>query len=229
LLSISANLGRVSAEPADAPRIDRRTLRRQQTIQEILDIAVAVMTEDGVNGLSLAEVARRLGVQPPSLYKYFPSLMAIYDALFERGMRAHLTVMRTAMERAEPGLASLVAGLDASGRWCLENPAVAQMLFWRPVPSFEPSPDAFAVSIEMVELERAALAEAVRRGELGPSANDDDAVFVIAIHIAGVVTMALANEPGLAWGEGRFSPHFRRLMATLPTLFPVEPATPEHR
>ena len=41
-----------------------------------------VMTEEGVNGLSLAEVARRLGVQPPSLYKYFPSLMAVYDAPF---------------------------------------------------------------------------------------------------------------------------------------------------
>ena len=43
------------------------------------------MTEEGVNGLSLAEVARRLGVQPPSLYKYFPSLMAVYNELFLRG------------------------------------------------------------------------------------------------------------------------------------------------
>ena len=64
---------------------DRRARRRQETIEEILDIATEVMTEEGVNGLSLAEVARRLGVQPPSLYKYFPSLMAVYDALFRRG------------------------------------------------------------------------------------------------------------------------------------------------
>ena len=60
-------------------RVDRRARRRQETIEEILDIATDVMTEEGVNGLSLAEVARRLGVQPPSIYKYFPSLMAIYD------------------------------------------------------------------------------------------------------------------------------------------------------
>ena len=37
-------------------------------MEEILEIAEQVMTEEGVNGLSLAEVARRLGVQPPSLY-----------------------------------------------------------------------------------------------------------------------------------------------------------------
>ena len=61
---------------------DRRARRRQETIREIVDIALGVMTEEGVNGLSLAKVARRLGVQPPSLYEYFPSLMAIYDALF---------------------------------------------------------------------------------------------------------------------------------------------------
>ena len=64
---------------------DRRARRRQETIEEILDIAEAVMLEEGVNGLSLSEVGRRLGVQPPSIYKYFPSLLAVYDALFERG------------------------------------------------------------------------------------------------------------------------------------------------
>ena len=40
--------------------------RRQETIEEILAIAEDVMTEEGVNGLSLSEVARRLGVKPPS-------------------------------------------------------------------------------------------------------------------------------------------------------------------
>src|SRR5947209_2237701 len=120
-------------------RPDRRARRRQETIEEILDIAQDVMDEDGVNGLSLAEVARRLGVQPPSLYKYFPSLMSVYDALFLRGQREHLQVVRDAMARAEPGLTAIHAGLDAGGRWSLQNRALAQLLFWRPVPSFEPT------------------------------------------------------------------------------------------
>lgn len=55
------------------------------------------MTEEGVNGLSLAGIARRLGVQPPSLYKYFSSLMAVYDELFHQGQAEHLAVMRQAM------------------------------------------------------------------------------------------------------------------------------------
>jgi AcrR family transcriptional regulator len=180
------------------------------------------MTEEGVNGLSLAEVARRLGVQPPSLYKYFPSLMAIYDALFLEGQRQNLEAMRAGMRGAEPGLEKLIAGLEASGRWCLANRAVAELLFWRPVPSFQPSPEAFAVSAEMVELQRDVLAEAVVRGELGPGANEEGAIYLVSTLIAGVLGQAIANEPDVPWGEGRFTPWFPTLMRLLPAAFPLD-------
>jgi AcrR family transcriptional regulator len=202
-------------------RPDRRARRRQETIREILDIARVVMTEEGVNGLSLAEVARRLGVQPPSLYKYFPSLMAIYDALFLEGQRENLEEMRRAMQRGTSGLDALIAGLEASGRWALANRAIAELLFWRPVPSFHPSPEAFAVSVEMVGLQRGALADAVTRGELGPSANDEEAIYLVSTMIVGVLSQAFANEPDLPWGEGRFTPLFATLMRLLPAAFPL--------
>src|SRR4029078_1986551 len=97
------------------------------------------MTEEGVNGLSLAEVARRLGVTPPSLYKYFPSLLSVYDALSALAARAHLDVMRAAMDESEPGLRALEAGLMASGHWCIEHRARAQLLFWRAGARFWPA------------------------------------------------------------------------------------------
>ncbi|MGB9111727.1 MAG: TetR/AcrR family transcriptional regulator [Acidimicrobiales bacterium] len=202
------------------PRADRRTRRRQETIEEILDIAEEVMAEEGVNGLSLAEVARRLGVQPPSIYKYFPSLMAVYDAIFRRGQLEHLEVIRQAMADAEPGLAALTAGLEASGRWALANRATAQLMFWRPVPSFEPSADAFAPSVEMVALERGAMADAVAAGQLGPEADSDEAVYLVSTLIVGVLSQAMANEPDLEWGKGRFTPTFPKLMKLLVAAYP---------
>jgi AcrR family transcriptional regulator len=210
------------AETLETGRPDRRARRRRETIEEILDIARDVMTEEGVNGLSLAEVARRLGVQPPSLYKYFPSLMAIYDALFLEGQRANLEAMRAGMQGVEPGLEKLIAGLEASGRWCLANHAVAELLFFRPVPSFQPSPEAFAVSTEMVELQRDVLAEAVARGELGPAANEEGAIYLVSTLIAGVLGQAIANEPDVPWGEGRFTTWFPTLMRLLPAAFPLD-------
>ena len=205
---------------AAVPRPDRRARRRQETIEEILDIAEEVVGEEGVNGLTLAEVARRLGVQPPSLYKYFDSLMAVYDALFQRGQRAHLHDMRTAMDGAAPGLEALQAGLEASGRWCLANRALAQLLFWRPVPRFEPSADSMAPSRDMVELQRGALADAVAAGQLGAGADSDEAVFAVSILVSGAIGQAIANEPELAWGDGRFSPLLARLVDALTVLYP---------
>jgi len=214
-----------TGSPAETPqtpvRSDRRARRRQETIEEILDIATDIMTEEGVNGLSLAEVARRLGVQPPSLYKYFPSLMAVYDALFSRGQLEHLDVMRRAMADAEPGLSALTAGLEASGRWLLAHRAVAQLLFWRPVPSFEPSAQSLAPSVEMVALQRAALADAVEAGQLGPEADAEEAVYLVSVLIAGALSQAMANEPDLEWGQGRFTPVFPRLMKLLVAAFPL--------
>jgi AcrR family transcriptional regulator len=202
---------------------DRRARRRQETIEEILAIAEDVMTEHGVNGLSLSEVARRLGVKPPSIYKYFDSLLAIYDALFERGQRTHLEIMRTGMARADPGLEALAAGLEASGRWALAHPATAQLLFWRPVPSFQPTPEAMAPSVEMIRLQRQALTDAANAEELGAGADSDEALWVTSILISGILGQAMANEPGLAWGKGRFSPLLPKLLNTLTALYPPKP------
>jgi AcrR family transcriptional regulator len=211
-----------TAAPEGVKTPDRRARRRLETMTEILDLAEDVIEEEGVAGLSLAEVARRLGVQPPSLYKYFASLTAVYDALFERGQVANLVAMRDASEHAEPGLPALTAALEASGRFLLEHPALGQLLFWRPVPAFEASDAAMRASREMVELQRAMLRDAVAAGQLGSGAESEETVMLLGSLICGVCTMAMANEPGVTFGEGRFTPVFPRLLALLPALYPPD-------
>lgn len=130
------------------------------------------------------------------------------------------------MERAEPGLDALVAGLEASGRWALAHPATAQLLFWRPVPSFEPTPEAMASSVEMVRLQRQALADAVAAKQLGPGADSDEALYVTSILVSGVIGQSMANDPGLPWGRGRFSPLLPKLLRSLAAVYPPRAARP---
>src|SRR3954454_7884937 len=84
-----------------AVSLDRRHRRRQETIEQVLDVAAGLMATEGVTGLSLGEVARRMGMRTPSLYVYFDSKNALYDALFERGWRELLVAMEAAEEQAE--------------------------------------------------------------------------------------------------------------------------------
>src|SRR4051812_49526103 len=81
--------------------LDRRQRRRQESIEQVLDVAVAVMADQGVAGLTLGEVARRMGIRPPSLYVYFDGKHALYDALYERGWRQLVDTLRA--ERAGRG------------------------------------------------------------------------------------------------------------------------------
>jgi AcrR family transcriptional regulator len=67
------------------PSRDRRAERREATKAEILDAAWAIAREEGLAALSLRDVARRVGMQAPSLYGYFDSKMAIYDAMYAQG------------------------------------------------------------------------------------------------------------------------------------------------
>ena len=204
----------------ETERTDRRSLRRQQTIEEILEVSVELMAERGVGGLALSEVARRIGIQPPSLYKYFPSLHAIYDELFARGQRAHLAAMASAVEGVESGLDAVAAAQAAGLRWVLANPALSELMFWRPVPGFEPSPEAFEASKQMVDLFRTALRRAVRQGELGPGGASQEAMSIIAVVMAGTASQYLANEPGVSWERSQYTRLLPRTREFLLAAFP---------
>jgi AcrR family transcriptional regulator len=192
---------------------DRRQRRRQETIEQVLDIAVEVMAEQGVAGLTLGEVARRMGIRPPSLYGYFDGKNALYDALFERGWRDLLATMR-AVEAASDGrdlVADLLASESAFVRWAVEHPAYAPLMFWRPVPGFVPSERAYAPATELERMAREFLVVLRSAGLLRPDADLDLVYRTQTALIAGVISQQLANAPGEPFETGTFT-------STLPDL-----------
>ena len=187
--------------------VDRRQRRRQETIGQVLDVAVEVMADHGVAGLTLGEVARRMGIRPPSLYVYFDGKNALYDALFERGWRELLATMR-AVPAATDGtdlLADLLASETAFVRWAVENPAYAPLMFWRPVPGFVPSERAYAPAMELEQLSREFLAVLRSAGLLRPDADLDLVYRTQTAVISGVITQQLANAPGQPFETGIFT------------------------
>jgi AcrR family transcriptional regulator len=128
------------------------------------------MADNGVAALNLTEVARRVGLRQPSLYQYFDARTAVYDAPFERGMRAHLDVIATAIAQAPEGWAAARATSVATLRFAAEHPVLAQLLFTRAVSGFVPSKEAYAPALRVYELTRATVAATVERGEPHPPA-----------------------------------------------------------
>ena len=187
--------------------LDRRHRRRQETIEQVLDLSVAVMAEQGVAGLTLGEVARRMGIQPPSLYGYFDSKNALYDALFERGWQELLEAMRQVaveLDGRDPA-ADVLAFESTFVRWAVEHPAYTALMIWRPVPGFIPSAQAYAPAVELAELGREHLTR-LRDAGVFPADLDLDLAFrTMTVVISGVITQQLANAPDERFEIGSFT------------------------
>ena len=73
------------------------------------------MRAEGLAGLSLRELAKRVGMQAPSLYAYFGSKAAIYDAMFVEGCE-ELDARRTAMEHPTDARTASTSGSTCARR-----------------------------------------------------------------------------------------------------------------
>lgn len=183
----------------------RRDRRRRLVVDEALEHAVQIIGETGVGSLTISEMARRMGLRAPSLYRYFDSLTAVYDLLFDRGQSANADAVAAAIHGADPGVDRIRAGTRATVRWCVENPALAQLLYWRVVPGFEPSATTMAKGLQGMRALRSELAAAVERGELDPGADSDEAVRLLTVQMSGLMTQHLANEPRARFEDGSFT------------------------
>jgi AcrR family transcriptional regulator len=204
--------------PGPVAATDRRHRRRQETIEEILDIAVQIMAEQGVAGLSVGEIARRMGIRPPSVYVYFPSKHALYDALFARGAQLLLQAMQGVLTAAPPARPAtleeiLLPAARAFVRWSVEHAAYSQLLFWRPVPGFTPSPQAYQAAIELIELGRDRLKALQDAGLLRAEAPIQQIERDWTILLSGVVSQQLSNAPQQAFDEGHFTAAIPELIA----------------
>jgi AcrR family transcriptional regulator len=174
-------------DDAAPARRDRRHLRHEATRREILDIAWAMVRADGLTSLSLSALARAVGIEPQSLYTYFASKHAVYDAMFAEGNRQLLERMaKTQWPEDARGILRLQARTFVT--FSAEDAAREQLLFERTIPDFEPSPESYALAIEVVERSRARLADA--------GLVDQEDFDLWTALVAGLAVQQLANDPG---------------------------------
>jgi AcrR family transcriptional regulator len=174
------------------PIRDRRSERHAATRAEILDAAWRLVREQGLAALSLRDVAKAVGMQPPSLYSYFASKSAIYDAMFADGYR-QLLELRWARATATND-EEFKAGAKTWFGFCTADPARYQLLFQRTIPGFEPSAESMELAVECFELGRASLTGI---GVTAPAAMD-----LYTALMTGLTDQQLSNDPGGdRWGR----------------------------
>jgi AcrR family transcriptional regulator len=167
-------------------RPDRRQARRDATRNEIIDAAWELARVQGLAGISLRDLADRVGMRAPSLYQYFASKNAIYDAMFKQGAEQALEIVSAPLPKSTR--AALRETAHRFFDFATSDPARAQLLFERPLPDFEPTPEAYAPAEELIANLRAVFDE--------HRITDPDAVDLWTALLGGLVAAQNANDPG---------------------------------
>jgi AcrR family transcriptional regulator len=181
--------GRAIDDRLDAPpRRDRRAERRDATRAEILEAAWELARDQGLTEISLRDLGDRVGMRAQSLYSYFDSKYAIYDAMFQEGNEELLRRMQEVRATKGTPTERFRLGAHAFIDFALEDLPRSQLLFLRTLPGFEPSPEAYAPAVLNLELARDRLAEiGIEQPEM---------LDIWTALISGVIQQQWANDPG---------------------------------
>lgn len=187
----------------------------EATRERILAEARAIMRADGAGALSLNELARRVGMKTPSLYTYFASKDALYDAIFRDGMRAYRARQDALEARLGAGLDTVEAVLTDYVAFADENPELYALLFERPVPGFVPSEESMVEARGLIEDSNRRVQSLIDCGLVRQDLDVAQLRDMLLVVMHGLTSLRRANEPGAAMNEGRFGPLVPQMVAML--------------
>jgi AcrR family transcriptional regulator len=171
------------------PNRDRLAERRKATRREILDAAWEIARAEGLAAVTLREVAARVGMQSPSLYSHFESKNAIFDAMFGQAWSEYEAVTIALADRLPKApRKALLTMVGSFVEFCVADLARFQLMNLRVVVDFEPTPEAYAPSVRVMETFRARMA--------GIGVTKDADVDLCTALVGGLIDAQFANEPG---------------------------------
>ena len=153
----------------------------------IVDTAWELARAHGIGGVTLHALAREVGMRQPSLYAYFDSKHALFDAMFADGNRQLLERLEALTLPRSPR-AAVKAFMRAFAGFALEDTARYLLLFQRPVPGFEPSAASYAYAQKVLDRAMDVLRAAGVEGQ-----GDVDCFIAM---VAGLINAQMSNDPG---------------------------------
>ena len=164
-----------------------REARRENARAAVLAAAWELVREDGLAALSLRELARRAGITTPTVYAYYESKNAIFDAMFAEAAQEFVDLKASLPVTDDPRRDPLTEA-RAFVDFCVSDVPRFQLLFQHSVPGFERSPESYELAVGALEVTRELLA---RNGVHDPRYLD-----IWTAVTTGLVDQQISNDPG---------------------------------
>ncbi len=164
-----------------------REARRQSARESIVDAAWDLAREEGLLMWSLRDLATRAGITTPTVYAYFDSKHAIYDAMFGQAATDFAEYMARPYD-VEGSREQLFVYVRRFFDFCTSDVERYQLLFQRTIPGFTPTPEAYAPSVRALRTLGQVLAE--------NGISEEGHLDLATALIGGLVSQQISNDPG---------------------------------
>jgi AcrR family transcriptional regulator len=170
------------------PRAKQRT---PELAGHVLEVAVAVLGEEGLSGFTTRRVAERAQTSVPAVYELFTDKAGLVRAIYFEGFRRLGRALACVPETADPTV-DLENLIPVFRRFCMNYPALARVMFSRPFQDFEPAPEDLAAvsAVRQILVDR--VQKCIDTGALAGDASD-------IAHVLLALTQGLAIQEGARW------------------------------
>lgn len=170
---------------------DKTAYHHGNLIEALLEVAVSLIEEKGVEQLSVRELAKRANVSPGAPFRHFKNKTALLTAVAEQAM-ARLTIAIQSEIKNE-GIEDPIETFHSLGRaylnWALNNPTHFQIISSRNLIDFNSSKQLVEqnenIRIIMIRL----INKAKEQGILNKKLDPDDLIFAARAFVYGVARM----------------------------------------
>ena len=114
----------------------RRQRLRASTIEEIKEAALDQIASSGAGGLSMRGIARRIGMSPAGLYRYYESLDDLLTDLIADAYGDLADAVWAATSGQGSARDRMRAGMLAYREWCVAHPNRYLLIFGTPIPGY---------------------------------------------------------------------------------------------
>ncbi len=180
----------ISSSPSK--RIQRKRLEKQELV---VTTAMELLASGGLESVTITQLAAELDYTPGALYRYFPSMEALFSQMQQRAVHSLGQRMEVAIRQAPPASLARVRAvascfLDTDLRNAREVGLIAQMLATPKILIGEQTAKASAPALGVLLIRvDGLLAQAQDEGELAPGSSRERAVELWAA-LQGALALA---------------------------------------
>lgn len=167
--------------------------------EQIIEAALELIGAEGVNALSIAGIAERVGIVPSALYRHFKSKDDVLEAVLELLRKRLLVIVAQTRKESSEAVQRLKSLLNRHASMLSENRAIPHVVFSDGIYTGHPERKAKVAQLITGYIDK--IKEIVEEGQQEGTIREDVVPMTVAIMFLGMILPA-----AVLWNvsEGRF-------------------------